>query len=99
MKEAAMRKITVNVTQDHIDSGEPEHECWCPLALALSGALSRDPIDESVEVFDGHVRIRTRAGGTVAVELPKAAQSFMVAYDSEGDGSPFSFELEIPECV
>ena len=94
-----MRKITVNVTQELIDSGEPENECWCPLALGISDALGRDPIEESVEVFDKHVRIRTSNGGIVAVELPETAQNFLVDYDNEGDGSPLSFELEIPECV
>jgi hypothetical protein len=108
-----MRKITVNVTQEDIDAGKPQQPCFCPVALAINRVLGLTADDEMVYVdryevtfwktrfpIDDDQELEYRE-----VELPQEAIDWIEEYDLGGDGlivadvSPFTFELEVPECA
>jgi hypothetical protein len=85
-----MRTITVNVTQEDIDAGEPGHACGCPLALAIARAT-----DCKVFIVAG---IWTSTSGHRG-PLPESAHRWYWAFDQGKPVSPFSFTIEWPEVA
>jgi hypothetical protein len=82
-------KARINVTQDHIDKGDPGNCMGCPIFLALVDCGYR-----YVVVTDRHVRL----DGAVAV-LPDEAVEFVNKFDFSCQSDPvepFSFDLELP---
>lgn len=96
-------RLTVSVTQDHIDQGAPSEPEYCPVALALF---------EVLRVPEGTPALRLSVGSTQVelsrdwpderaadVELPDEAQAFITDFDDTGAVEPFSFELDVPDEV
>jgi hypothetical protein len=82
-----MRKITVDVTYSHIESGICSDGNRCPIALAIR---EQHNLDVSVSHF------AVEAYG-FDVELPQEAADFVMEFDFDRSVKPFTFELEIPE--
>lgn len=88
------QKLTVHVTQSHIDRGERCKCRSCPIALALN---EQHPLE------NGHVWLTN--GEEVFSEgpfdeelldlLPALAQRFARRFDRELSVEPFTFELEL----
>jgi len=101
-----MRTVTVKVTQEDIDTGEPEDNCRCPVAIALRRSLGVE-----CRVDGDEIKIR-RGEGFVCLNSPPAVEEFVTEFDSayldlspdermetywrEGF-APFSFPLELPD--
>lgn len=92
-----MPKVTINVTQDHIDAAAYllsvfETHCMrraecCPLALALRTQGYPDAIVSERLVF---------LSKTHRAWLPPGALDFRMAYDRGDDVEPASFEFDLP---
>lgn len=103
---SATRKVTINVTQGHIDRGCKNTPCACPIALAICDALGfphyvyfpENADSPKLGVTPQYVSFYYLATDVKScwVRLPKAAHQFVVDYDTGKTVSPFSFELEIP---
>ena len=85
-------KIKVEVTQEDIAKGVRADCDFCPVALALRRATGwiwavRKMRAErfSYFVFVPHL----------VVALPHVVETFIDTFDKSGEGSPFSFELEL----
>lgn len=103
-----MRTLKVEVTNQDIVCGLPHDEWSCPVARALCRAIGKDENDGggNVEVLDYDAMIFMRDEedtilSSCRVPLPAAARRFISEFDeSEGEsGQPFSFDVEVPECV
>ena len=107
-----MRKVTVTVTQQDIEEGERENPCCCPIALALNRVIGWPIHEQRVHVDKNDVRFFTSLKSPQMpledhevpewcdVDLPPAARWFIEVFDrSLGGEIPFTFELEVPECV
>lgn len=83
-----MKKITVKVTQEHIDNGGLRNCRACPVALALIDA--------------GYSEVAVSADGLYIsdsfgrLEVPPAVAKFIKAFDSGYQVWPFEFALEVP---
>jgi hypothetical protein len=81
-------KITINVTQEHLDEGvcgDPER---CPIALAVKQQHGFDVSvgDYGIEYYAWDVR------------LPHKARDFIREFDFDRPSAkPFTFEIEIPD--
>lgn len=99
-----MRKITINVTQEHIDSGAQKSGEHCPIALTVLeklGLSQNGPEDIILAVSDTHVNfIHTLNGNNYCsykAKLPQVAIDFIECFDRNRNMVyPFSFELEVP---
>lgn len=84
-----MSKITINVTQEHIEKGKVGMTNSCPIALACSDAglptpfVTWDTIEWGPQGEDG-----------IAVPTPHIAQTFIEDFDAEEYVVPFSFDIE-----
>lgn len=87
--------MTITVTQEHVDKGNPGVSNECALALAFISAGFPD------------VRVRTDgvwpygygiANEEIGVELPETADGFRFAFDRCLEVKPFTFEMDIPTC-
>jgi len=93
------RKITVRVTQEHIDRGIPYDSCACPIAISLhemaeNGKLGLHAWSWIVDqgyVFFSHIHDVNNAS-----RLPNIADEFISAFDSGRPVNPIEFELEVP---
>jgi hypothetical protein len=92
-----MRKITVNVTQKNIDEGVPCRSTGCPIWQAL-WPLFPDVPPGLIVVSPSNAYVN----GSRPMRLPLRARRFIDRFD-ESDTRPlcrpFSFTLEVPECV
>lgn len=82
-------KVTISVTQEHIDKG-CRYGCFdCPIALALYDVVKPDTY---IEVDTEYISF-----GKQKIKLPEAAKLFIDRFDSSGKNyvSPFSFVLDI----
>lgn len=97
-----MRTVQVDVTADDIARGTPRTACDCPVSIALKRALGATlvPVDgRRASVWFGTDQV-----APARVELPKAAQDFITAFDARGfdprrsdnPPAPFSFAVELP---
>lgn len=84
-------KITVPVTQEHIDSGKPGECGKCPVAKALNDRIGGAWIANCMGIsgdFDG--------GASVDIHsIPKKVRSFVAMFDCGGTVKPFEFELDL----
>jgi hypothetical protein len=92
------RKVTINVTQKHIDKGAQKYCYRCPITLAVLEALelSQDGPDGIIlGTADCYVCFYNK--DSYQSKLPQVAVDFIECFDrNKGLVSPFSFELEIP---
>lgn len=84
--------MTIDVTAQDIDRGCKLSPYHCPLALAVSRALSgrRIAITACVRVYSGF-------STSVALALPETARNFRRRFDQGDPVEPFSFELSMNE--
>lgn len=75
---------TIEVTQCHIDSGEPRSCQGCPVALALKSAT----------LHGWAVGVRSAMTGCHHRLLPHKTIEFIRAFDRGEDVKPFSFEFK-----
>lgn len=94
---------TVRVTEKHIAGGTANSCTRCPVALALSEALTPGlPPGFEVSVGDLHVSVRFdgAAGRRRQVAyMPPGATNFVHAFDLRKPVGPFEFELTWQEVV
>ena len=88
-------QIFVDVTQDHIDKGEPNSPCDCPVALALRDAGVINP-----SVYDKIGLNTLNADLTSAmaddwVDTPSVVGKFVSDFDEHLDVEPFTFQLVV----
>lgn len=94
-------KITLRVTQQHIDNGVLNDCHKCPVAQAMRGIIS--PLYE-VRVDARRLRIRKGTIQVWNVLPPPQIQTFIINFDNPTDGDdsrdcvePFKCELDIPQ--
>jgi hypothetical protein len=79
--------VKIAVSRKHIERGLRQHNCSCPIALAIAEALGRDDVrvsNHEVAIGDGRAR------------LPLNAIHFIEDFDGgypRSDLAPFEFEL------
>jgi hypothetical protein len=105
---SATRKITVNVTQEHIRAGTSKCCAACPLAFAICDTLNfphftygqENPplIGVTTEYVSFYHLNKDGKGITPKISLPDAARKFVLDFDQDREVSPFSFELEVPNA-
>lgn len=83
--------VYLNITQDDIDAGWSDNCFKCPGALA------------AIRVFGDNFRgmeIYNIILGDLTIRLPSNLIRFITKFDTEGDGKPEVFELQVPiNCV
>ncbi len=84
------RKMTINVTQKHIDAGSRNRCFSCPVAMAIKEATGEE------WAVDGRAAFRTALGAEGVCQLPPEAKRFVLLIDHLGHVEPFSFELDLP---
>lgn len=84
---------TIEVTADDIEQGEPCEGDACPIHRAMRRVLKHMV---SCDVLSNCVWLGTD-DRTDRVMLPKSASEFVDVYDKDGNGIPFSFNLDIPD--
>ena len=84
---------TVSVTEAHIDAGVSGSCSHCPIALALIDAFP----ETDVSVNGATVDILPWAGAEIRLNLPAGVEDFIVRFDEDGFGEPFSFTVDYPE--
>ena len=85
--------MRINVTQQHIDRGQPSKPCGCPIALAII-----DAVDWCADISVGPLSASMRSITCERQEdwsLDLAGQEFVQAFDRHGGGkvAPFTFEI------
>jgi hypothetical protein len=88
-----MTAVTITVTQDDIDKGDPQTASSCPISLAMVRAGLSKPW-----VFETYATIGTGPRRT-DVCLPSAACHFISNFDFHGECcvAPFTFDLDVPD--
>jgi hypothetical protein len=82
------RRVTVQVTQEHIDKGERHICARCPAALAMSDAgLEAGVYSDFLYLAD--------SGESVA--MPWDVARFIKKFDLGWPVEPFTFDIDIPE--
>jgi hypothetical protein len=81
-------KLTVSVEQSHIDRGERNSCCACPIALAMNEQHPRDS--------SWRIGLATACIGWTgrASYLPPRAIKFVRSFDDKKEVKPFTFRLE-----
>ncbi len=72
---------TIQVTQSHIDRGDPRNCAGCPIALALKDATDHN----------WWVGVRSAMSSTITRILPTEASAFINAFDCGAEVEPFEF--------
>ena len=91
-----MRK-RFQLTQEHINRGEPGDPHTCPVALCMSEwtdtkRYQLSILPDCVEVYDIKKREYIFFEG-----VPEEVSNFILDFDSERRVQPLGFEMEIPE--
>jgi hypothetical protein len=97
MTAATREKVTITVTQDHINEGWPCNCGRCPVALALIAAIPGAGLAD-VWVEDDEARAviwLDDERSTLNLRLPAEAHDFIAAFDGGSPVSPFAFEAEV----
>ena len=95
MTAATAERVTIQVTQEHIDHGKAGDCAECPVARAFLGAV---PDLQRVAVWDaGCARADLYFGPVdpVVILLPEVVTDFVSAFDDGRPVSPFSFDVEV----
>lgn len=94
-QDGKLVKVLVTVTKEDIAEGT--HACTrCPIALALRRAL---PGAYQVYVRHDSIVIAPRDTLLATYELPDPVADFVNRFDAMDTVAPFSFEIEVPECL
>jgi hypothetical protein len=88
------RTVTVNVTQEHIDMGVRESCTHCPVGRALADAFPEANVFANGATFDIYP---WGSDEQIRIDLPGEAEDFIVRFDDDGYGEPFSFTVNVPE--
>jgi hypothetical protein len=88
------KTILIDVTQQHIDDGEPGHPWSCPIALALDAAGLRSPWVQITRWG-----IASAVGPDPRAPLSRRAAKFVDAFDAGQPVKPTRFRLPLPEGV
>lgn len=83
-------KITVSVTQEHVDRGKCRDPWQCAIALALKAAVP-DAQDVYVTGIDAAF---TKLNSTYHTYCPKELSHYVASYDEGRKIEPTTFELE-----
>lgn len=78
--------MTITVSQDDIEQGQPLKGLSCPIALAIKRATGLEYVGVGVRQY----WYKDLAGGV----LPPEVTEFVKAFDSGKPVEPFTFELE-----
>lgn len=84
------KQLTVNVTQEHIDAGEPCMSKLCPIARAIQDMFP----DADLRVSNLELRLERR-NALSTYSLPQKAVEFIRSFDMSGTGKPFTFECTL----
>jgi len=84
---------TINVTEEHINNGEPGDDEYCPIALAVRDEFGLNFTDDVI-VCDS-IRIIRDGEEVCDVPLPRSALDFIDEFDAGEDVYPFSFTVEL----
>lgn len=105
------RKITVSVTDTHMQEGALRHCFLCPIALAIYDALgikapseNDDPVLGVVGSYMSFYEVLEEAdqwgNRHYCTELPDSVNAFIRYFDMGFHSlAPFSFEIEVPESL
>lgn len=80
-------KVKIHVTQDHIDNGQMNKACFCPIALALK----TQHVYGAPFVINKGVKACDEGG---FIPLPRSACRFIKAFDNGREVKPFNFLLD-----
>ena len=83
--------MTISVTADHIMSGIPGSQCFCPIALAIKDAFG--PVLINVDVKDYGITIQTT--NTHYYQMPSKVLHFVRRFDARLPVVSFEFELPL----
>lgn len=86
---------TVSVTAAHIAKGVRGSCSHCPIALALADAFPDANVYANGATFD----IFPWVGDEIRLELPAEAEEFLLRFDDDGFGEPFTFNVNYPEAA
>lgn len=88
--------IQVPVTEQHITNGEPKDPAACPVSHAIYDRLTdMGYYVESVRVREESIYVRTKERGERFYISPIEVSDFILDFDEEFDGKPFSFKLMV----
>lgn len=90
------RVVVIEVTQEHIEKGEPNEPCCGPIAFAATPILGGP--NTEIAVYGPEMEI-TDGEGTKTIQLPPEARRFVCAFDSCSPVSPFAFTVELPDTA
>jgi hypothetical protein len=102
MSTPAYRTVTVDITQDDIDTGSPSEGHACPAAFALNRLIKPRLY---AEVLPRRVILRDRFEESdealAEAESPSELRNFVHEFDLYGDTGmpPLSFSITLPEDV
>jgi hypothetical protein len=85
-----MRQVTVEVTQEDIDSGMPKICSQCPVALAMRRAEGR-------VWMVGYGVLELLQAPYSVVTAPTGVTQFISDFDRNNPVAPFSFTINLPE--
>ena len=91
-----MKRIRIDVTQEHINEGNPTESGYCPVALALQEHAGWSHANAATHQFwPLFENWDERLGVSIRYDLPVEASSFIQAFDDGDPVEPFSFEVEV----
>ena len=85
----------IRVSDLHLETGTPTCPRTCPIAQAVSWSLWENGYKvQDILVNHGSIQIDVDGQLYIMEPLPKAAEEFMTAFDTDYSfGRPFSFQL------
>ncbi len=86
------KRITVNVTKNHIDNGRRNDCSECPIALAIIDQLKWTHQDINIEVRTGHIKIKKR-NQSYFYNLSMAFYDFVNRFDSGDTVTPLKSHI------
>jgi hypothetical protein len=90
--------VLIKVTQQHIERGEANHCCECPVALAAAEAFPHaEKAGRNGVVVTGYGILLALAGRELLLSLPEEVADFIAAFDYGQPVEPFEFTVQIPE--
>lgn len=96
---AAGTRITIAVTQEHIDRGRPCHTGECALAMAITDIFPAAPGDICVspdpDTRTAYARVWLGLSSWVTLRLGEDAREFMTSFDCGLPVAPASFTAEV----
>lgn len=85
---------TVSVTAGHIANGERNNCMCCPVALAIA-----DTFPGAGVWVGGATALIDADGHDTEADLPVEVEEFVLRFDDDGFGDPFTFELDYPKAA